>query len=110
VIRGPLAFRAVALLLAFGLGGLALPLAHEVDHLLDGLPAAATQEAGVLGDEDAASGHDCTLCDVRFAALDAAAVGSTAAAYALPDAHAPVSPLARAPALAFSGRAPPVVV
>jgi hypothetical protein len=111
VPRAPLAFRALTLLLAFGLGGLAVPLAHEIDHLLDGRTEVASQEVGVVGDEEEPGAHDdCTLCDVRFTAEEASAEASVPATYASPEAPELVSPLARGPTRAFSGRAPPVLI
>jgi hypothetical protein len=110
VLRAPLAFRALTLLLAFGLGGLAVPLAHEIDHLLDGPTEVASQEVGVVGDEEESGAHDCTLCDVRFTAEKGSVEASVPATYASPEAPELVSPLARGPTRAFSGRAPPVLI
>lgn len=110
VLRDPLALRALTLLLALGLGGLMVPLAHEIDHLLDAPSEVASHEASVAGHPDDEAGHDCALCDVRFNASSASEAPSAPAVYALPEAPLPVSTLARGPTRAFSGRAPPVVI
>jgi hypothetical protein len=110
VIPGPHRIRAVLFLLAFALGGLALPVAHQLDHLLHRTAEAPVHADAVLETTRSVQLHDCELCEVRLAAATLEAPGDAAVATVpLLSAPAPERILSISPR-AFDGRAPPSVL
>ncbi len=101
------AIRALTLLLAFGLGGIALPIAHEVDHLLDARDTEVVEDGQLVDAEHEKFGHDCELCEVRVAATSG--TDSFAAKLSAVDLASPEVPetVQTSSDRCFDGRAPP---
>jgi len=108
VVRSSSKISALLFLFAFALGGVAVPLAHELDHYLDGADAPVHHEASLLPVANDVR-HDCTLCDVKLAATDTLHPAPLATAHpAEPPATAPDRMLATS-VRTFDGRAPPIL-
>jgi len=105
-VHQPRAVRAFSLLLAFGLGGFVVPLAHQIDHWIDAADHVPAEEL-VLTTTNDRHLHDCSLCEVRMAAVQ---VDSQGAAQSTPvdlrEVRAPEAVPLVSPR-PFDGRAPP---
>jgi hypothetical protein len=108
VTRSSHRFRATLFLLVFLGGGLGVPLAHQLDHLLDKVPAEALEQVVATVPADGGL-HDCSLCEVRIAAAEFHSEhAQLTASVAVMAAHAPeAAPLAAT--RHFDGRAPPAL-
>lgn len=101
-------FRATLFLLVFLGGGLGLPLAHQLDHMLDAVPHDALEEVAATVPTERGL-HDCSLCEVRLAAAEFHAEHTQlTATVAEVAAHAPEA-APRATTRHFDGRAPPAL-
>jgi hypothetical protein len=102
--------RALALLLALALGGIATPLAHQLDHLIDLWSAAPDTDLIATTPDSGSTTHDCELCEVRLAATGTGA-SERAQFDALPEIEAATpTTVTHQPLRSFDGRAPPTLV
>jgi hypothetical protein len=99
---------ALLFLLAFVLGGLALPVVHQVDHFLDHPDAPLHEEASFLPTSEAGL-HDCSLCDVRLVAADSERAEARADASTVDKPTLVVQRTLVISVRTFDGRAPPVL-
>lgn len=60
--------RALVLLLAFGLGGLAAPVAHAWSHVGEAHAVTVCAETPSIQAPEGHAAHDCSLCEVRLLA------------------------------------------
>lgn len=96
------------LLLAFGLGGIALPALHHLDHLDEIGSLAELSDEVALETASKGAADLCELCCVRLIGLSPAGVDAPSALHAsVADPLAPDAPLLSA-TRPHDGRAPPV--
>jgi hypothetical protein len=99
--------RALALLLSLALGGIATPLAHQVDHLIDLWSGAPATDLIATTPDSGSTTHDCELCEVRLASTGPD-TSERAQLEALPEIEAATpTTVAHQPLRSFDGRAPP---
>ena len=99
-------YSALLFLLAFALGGIALPAAHQVDHFLEGAQAPLHHEASLLP-TNYGSQHDCSLCDVKLTAEDAQHSSASLVSVTTEPAAIPHEWMLKVSVRMFDGRAPP---